>query len=394
MCVFVKSLDVKVWSRYNEIKDLILLLSEPVTPALVPAFHKNSIETVLRGKVYISADIVALRTMSFSPTISIGTHAGDHLPPYSHVLDRTDPRNIIKGTRFIKIKNQSGREHLTGIIHHHHGPPRRCARSTEPPSVSSSIGSQIRLETEVLIIKYKSHRRIIDQGSLMDIDVKSAIRLHLKRSLDCRRSGYMLRGTLHKRSRHKFTNLRQTGLPVIILLSIIVSCKPPSLMVASHPELCQFIKDSEIPEAFLLRKLIPESQTIIKKTESDNHFDTILLKSHRKLVVMVADPGFLAPDRAPCLVESRTLNILNAKTVMEVQGIIAYPHVVLRHLRRSSASELVTKHTWHHHIPAFVLKSIVRRSVFGQSKGHFKVSVRTGQSLCFPDRKTHQKGCQ
>ena len=70
-------------------------------------------------------------------------------------------------------------------------------------------------------------------------------------------------------------------------------------MVSCHPELCHFVQHGEIPQIGLLRELIPESQTVIKKSESQHHVDTILFKGQGKFVVMVADLRFLSPDRFP-----------------------------------------------------------------------------------------------
>lgn len=69
--------------------------------------------------------------------------------------------------------------------------------------------------------------------------------------------------------------------------------------VSSHTELCHFVQYGEIPQIGLLRELIPESKAVIKKTESQQHVNTIFFKSHSKFVVMVADFCLLSPDRFP-----------------------------------------------------------------------------------------------
>ena len=177
----------------------------------------------------------------------------------------------------------------------------------------------MRCECKGLRIKFKVHARIVEKGCLMDIDVKTLIRTHLERCLHTVHREWSLRVIAAYCLLHTSCNLGETALCEVILLSVIVSRKPPRCVVTCKSELSKFLLDYEIAEVLLVRELITEAETVIVETETDRHL--LLRRSlhevHEKLVVVVADLLLLTPDWLPCLIERSSLDALYCKAVVE-----------------------------------------------------------------------------
>ena len=58
MSVFVKFLDVEVGVGGDEIEDVVLLFSEPVFPAYVPALYKKLVKTVGCGEINVAFHVL------------------------------------------------------------------------------------------------------------------------------------------------------------------------------------------------------------------------------------------------------------------------------------------------------------------------------------------------
>ena len=103
MGILVEGLDVEVGIRGHEIKHIIFLLAEPVFPSDVPSLDEELVHTVGGGEIYIAAHILIVSPMSamrcglgviesgeveiLGITIRPRAFAGNHLPPYTHILD-------------------------------------------------------------------------------------------------------------------------------------------------------------------------------------------------------------------------------------------------------------------------------------------------------------------
>ena len=122
MSIFVERSDVEIGIRGHEIEHIVFLFAEPVFPSDVPAFDKELIKTVGGSKIYISAYIFVVRSMTSVrfglrivecgkvENLGIGivpsTCTGYHLPPYAHIFGGMDPRHVLKCARVVEIKRE------------------------------------------------------------------------------------------------------------------------------------------------------------------------------------------------------------------------------------------------------------------------------------------------
>ena len=104
----------------------------------------------------------------------------DHLPPDTNVFHRLDPTGVFDFTGFVQVENQIGGEDIAGIIADHDGAPRRHAWCLKMSLVALGIGCEPRLKYHVLVVEIEVHARIVDQRSLVDVDVESVGCLHLE----------------------------------------------------------------------------------------------------------------------------------------------------------------------------------------------------------------------
>ena len=108
MCILIECLDVEIRIWSHEIKDIELLMTEPVFPTFVPAFYQNLLQTVFGSKVDIalyflvgctmSTVRLALAVIGYTETnrwqvvgIAPGLGAYNHVPPYTAVLGWMNP---------------------------------------------------------------------------------------------------------------------------------------------------------------------------------------------------------------------------------------------------------------------------------------------------------------
>ena len=139
----------------------------------------------------------------------------------------------------------------------------------------------------------------------MDIDIQSVVGLHLQSRLHSGRRKRSLGRVRRNSRRHQTADFGKAGLHIVILLGIIVTRYPESRMVSGHRELRHFFLDNEIFQILLLRKFVPETETFIVQTETDDH-DAVcpcLSQGHGHLVAMISYGRFLAPDRLPNFVK-------------------------------------------------------------------------------------------
>ena len=207
--ILVECLYVEVGIRRLEVEHIVFLMSEPVFPTDVPSFHEHGVETVLGGKVDISAHVGIVGSMQ-----SVGLHlgivdivelyrwqvegirplalAGDHLPPHTVVLYRMYPAGIRELAGLVEVEDEVRSQRLAGIIGHHHRAPGRLAGSLQIALVAAGIGREPRLEGERLWVKHQVHATVVHQCSLVEVDVQSVGGLHLQGCLHASRSGERL----------------------------------------------------------------------------------------------------------------------------------------------------------------------------------------------------------
>ena len=161
------------------------------------------------------------------------------------------------------------------------------------------------------------HCTVIFQSGLVDIDIKAVIALHLKRGLDPIGRKWGLGVIRAEGCLEAAGDFAEPALGVLVLLGIEVSRNPVRSVVTSHPELCKFFFDNEISKRRLLRELISETETVIKKTESEHEPLIALCQFHGHLIVVVPDAALLAPYRSPGLVNTLIVNRENFETGIE-----------------------------------------------------------------------------
>ena len=165
------------------------------------------------------------------------------------------------------------------------------------------------------------HSSIVGTCSLMDIDVKTIITLHLQSCLNTSLREYCYRTVAPVHSLlHTSTNLREFSLLSLLLLSIIVTRKPPCSMVACHSKLRTFLLDKEIDKIVLLRELIAEAYTIVIHTETDNDLTicSFLGQCLAQLIIIITNSGSLTPYRLPGLIKCGVLFFCNRKAIHQI----------------------------------------------------------------------------
>ena len=112
-----------------------------------------------------------------------------------------------------------------------------------------------------------------------------------------------------------WTDARQTGLGVFILLGIVITRNPPGGMIARHGKFSTFFLDGKVVEIAFLRELIAQSYSIVINTEADVHITVcrILLQLYQHIIIMIADRLILSPNRSPGLIESGSFLIDDTK---------------------------------------------------------------------------------
>ena len=124
MGVIIEIFEVEIRIGGHKIKNIVLLVSEPILPSYVPAFHKHFAETVFSRKVNIIFDMRRSSTMApvrlhrivvghteFHAGNSIGVTPGtlscNHFPPDSYIFCRMNPTGIFNLRRLVEVKRHA-----------------------------------------------------------------------------------------------------------------------------------------------------------------------------------------------------------------------------------------------------------------------------------------------
>ena len=188
MSIFVEHLyiEIRIWG--NEVEDISLPHVGPVFPTYVPTFYEHLIKTILSSEVDIALHILVISLMcairlNLTPVYLVELDAGEvvgvmpastsynHLPPYTTVLCRMNPRGILEFARLIEIKDQIRCQHITSIIAYHNSSPRSLTRSLHRTLQTCCVRSEMAHECESLRNWPWRRRRI------WSIDITSAHQL-------------------------------------------------------------------------------------------------------------------------------------------------------------------------------------------------------------------------
>ena len=168
-----------------------------------------------------------------------------------------------------------------------------------------------------------------------------------------------------------WTDARQTGLGVFILLGIVITRNPPGGMIARHGKFSTLFLDGKVVEIAFLRELIAQSYSIVINTEADVHITVcrILLQLYQHIIIMIADRLVLSPNRSPGLIESGSLLIDDTKIRKQILAILA------------ALGELITQTARLDDGLALIGHTIGRHSAI-QGEVHLDLSVRRSDVSC------------
>ena len=382
MGIGVEGGQVEVRVGSHEVKHVILLGSEPVFPALVPAFDEKGVEAVLGGKVNVAAHVLivsAVTAMGLSLGIighaqlhgrelvgvGPGRFSRNHLPPYAHVLHGMDPGNILQGTGFVEIEDKARSQHVRSSLTHLDGAPGAVAGSLQAAFHALGVGGENGGKGPAPLIQHQVHGRIIQHRSFMDIDVEAVGRFHLQGSLHRPVGSRCLRDIVRTGTGINGRNLREQGPGVVVLLRVIVSGNPPGGVVSGHGKLREFIGHLEIGELVFLRELVAEGQAVVVHAYADVHVDTVLTgELHEHFLVAVTNLRFFSPDGRPYFIQTVTFGSCQGKVPVQ----------------KGSVQKLISQAGFFHHRLSIILEPVGRSSV-NQGKHSFQPTVGAGEGL-------------
>ena len=116
-------------------------------------FHMSGICTMLTIwlclRIVCHSQLYAVHIIGISPC----AFTGNHLPPYTYIFYRFDPRCIFNLTWIIQVQCKMRCQYITCIITHDYSTPRRVTWSLHISFVALCIRCQPRFEYHVLIIQ-------------------------------------------------------------------------------------------------------------------------------------------------------------------------------------------------------------------------------------------------
>ncbi len=196
MGIVIEGFDIEVWVWRDKVKDIVLAVSVPVLPSLVPSFNEHFVEMVLSSKVYVFSYLSVVGAMT-----AVGLHfciigftelyrrqvvgivpsvvAGNHFPPHTAVFHGMDPRSVLDLARFVEIERELAGEHVTGIIADKHRAPRSLTRRLHIAFHAGGIRRKPALKDHILVIEVEVHGRIVHAGGLVNVDIQPVVCLHL-----------------------------------------------------------------------------------------------------------------------------------------------------------------------------------------------------------------------
>ena len=140
----------------SKTKLAIFSISRPVFPTFVPSLHQYGGKTMFGSKVNISFYIIGIGRMTpIRSQLAIIGHSrfctiitavcpifpcpDKHLPPYTDIFHRLNPRCICISARLIQIQNQLTGKDIPCVITYYHCAPRREARGLQETFITVFI---------------------------------------------------------------------------------------------------------------------------------------------------------------------------------------------------------------------------------------------------------------
>ena len=336
--------DVEVGVRSDEVKDTVLAVAEPVFPTDIPALDEDSIEAVLSGEVDVLLDVlrigsvlairlhlrvVGLTDLHIGQVVGVRPRAltRDHLPPDTYILDRLDPVGRLIGTRLVEVVRQLRGEDIACITADDSRTPRGVEGRFDVPTVALCVRRQLHTEGHRLVIQIEVDSWEVNECCFVEVDVDPLIALEHQRRLYARLREGGLGAVLREGLVEEPTDLRETAVLVVVLLSVVVTGDPVRLVVARHSELGELALDDVEVTILAAGELIAEAEPVIEETEADSYGVAIalLLERDEQFVVVVADRLDLAPDRLPSLIEGRLLRVRDLEALVE--GLLRIGHL-------------------------------------------------------------------
>ena len=226
------------------------------------------------------------------------------------------------------------------------------------------------------------HAGVVDERSLMDVDIESVIGLHLERGLHSAGAEEGLRAVAYHLLLEILADFGETAFAVLVFLGVVVARNPPAEMVAGHRELGELLLDHEIGQRLARGELVAESESVVEEPETDVHelVASGLAQFHEKLVVVVAYLGFLSPDGLPYFIErvrlgARELEALGEGITGADIGLGDFVAFESDFLGFHRAAQLEAQQAREHDICPFVSQGIFRHASLFEPEAEFKVSV-------------------
>ena len=383
--IALQFLDIKIRISLGKAVNKLFGISIIVFPAFVPAFHQHCIKTVFGRKVDVFLHVRRIGSMmsvrlqlsiiclSDYNILRIGispcrASSREILPPYADILDRLDPRSILQFTRLIQVDNQVRSQNVTSIVAHYNRTPRTGTSCLDISFCTVLVRSQVCTHQVIFRIQVQVHGRIVDQRSLVNVDVQSVVRLQHQRSLHCQvRTRRLACQGLIPCLVDELGNLRQLGGRNLEFIGIVIGRNPEGLVIARQLELRHFLIDGEVAQLFLHRELIAESQSVVEQTETDVQQPTgsFLFQSHKKFLMIVTDLTVLAPYRLPGSVRSPLPGFHNTE-------------ITVKFIRRT---DLETHPAFLDYLFSLIRKRIHRHITVREVKIHDQVTIRRSQYL-------------
>ena len=320
--ILVDGLDVEVGVGGHEVEDQVLLVAEPVLPALVPALDEHGVESVLGGKVDVLLHmcrvggmfavglhlvVVGLAQFHAGDVVGVGPLAAsrNHFPPDADVLRGPYPRRVLYPARLIQVQCHARGQDVGTRAAHDDGAPGRLAGCLQVALVAAAVGREPRLEGARPLVVVEVHGGVVDAGRLVQVDVEPVVGLQLEGRLHAGGAGGCLRGVGRDGGWQFAAYFRQARLGVGILLRVVVARNPPGPVVAGHGELGVLLADDEVGQVALVGELVAQGQTVVEEAEADENVAVVLrlVQAYGHLVVVVANLALLAPYGLPRFVE-------------------------------------------------------------------------------------------
>ncbi len=258
--IVVECLEVEVGVRCDEVEDIFLLLAEPVFPAYVPALDEQLVEAVVGSEVYVAAHIgivgavmsvrlcLAVVESGKVEILGVGVAplalAGNHLPPYTHVLRGMNPACIVQRVGLIEVINQVGSQDVGGRTNHN-GTPGSGERQFNDSLGLGYAGGEPRGKGHGGVVEVEVHCGIIHEGGLMYVDVHSGIIAHEHGCLHAGGREACGRDVARLVAAVTTADFTQRSDVVLIFLRVVVARNPPCRMVARHGELRQLLGNEQ-----------------------------------------------------------------------------------------------------------------------------------------------------